>query len=84
MCVYCFTQNEGGGGGGGEKPEHMETSEVEFQKMVPSLTVPRETLFLWETFNLEAFSLMWEPRLTFSEIPPQEKQKCSAPEAEFT
>lgn len=59
-------------------------SEVEFQKMVPSLTVPRETLFLWETFNLEAFSLMWEPRLTFSEIPLQEKQKCSVPEAEFT
>ena len=52
--------------------------------MIPSLAIPCEILFLWETFNLEAFSLMWEPRLTFSEIPPQEKQKCSVPEAEFT
>lgn len=58
-------------------------SEVELQKIIPSLTIPREILFLWETFNLEAFSLMWEPRLTFSEI-LQEKQKCSAQEAEFT
>lgn len=33
------------------------SSEVEFQKMIPSLTIPREILFLWETFNLEAFSL---------------------------
>lgn len=59
-------------------------SEVEFQKIIPSLTIPRKILFLWETFNLEAFSLMWEPRLTFSEILLQEKQKCTVQEAEFT
>lgn len=50
----------------------------------PGLTAPCEVLFLWETGRLEAFSLTWEARLTFSEIPPQEKQKCSVPEAEFT
>lgn len=59
-------------------------SEVEFEKIIPSLTIPRKILFLWETFNLEAFSLMWEPGLTFSEILPQEKQKCTVQEAEFT
>lgn len=50
----------------------------------PGLTAPCEVLFLWETGRLEAFSLTREARLTFSEIPPQEKQKCSVPEAEFT
>ena len=80
VCVYCFIQM----GGCAEKREHMETNEVESQKIIPSLTIPREILFLWETFNLEALILMWEPRLTFSEILLQEKQKCSVQEAEFT
>lgn len=81
VCVYCFIQM-----GVVVVNENLNTwkpSEVVFQ-MIPSLAIPCEILFLWETFNLEAFSLMWEPRLTFSEIPPQEKQKCSVPEAEFT
>lgn len=74
-CVYCFIQMG--------VLNTRTPGEAVFQ-IIPSLPVPREILFLWETFNLEAFSLMWEPRLTFSEIPPQEKQKCSAPEARFT
>lgn len=78
-CIYCFIRMRGLKNLNTWKP-----SEVEFQKIIPTLTIPCEILFLWETFNLEAFSLMWEPRLTFSEILLQEKQKCSVQEAKFT